>query len=79
MGYRLPSRYMTDPMFCVMNLDAGAVSRLNELVQVYSEKQLFFSNDQTALSEHFLCGEIRRIQPRGNIALYWLNQMPGLS
>lgn len=78
-GYRLPTSYMTEPMFCVMNVDAVGVSRLNELVQVYSERQLFFSNIEPELSEHFMQLEFRRIQPRGNIGLYWLNQMPGLS
>lgn len=77
-GYRLPSSYMTDPMFCVMNVDVGTVVSFNDLVQIYSEAELFFSNIEPELSSHFKTGEFQRIQPQHNTGLYWLNHLPGL-
>ena len=77
-GYRLPSRYMTEPMFCVMNVGADIVTSFNNLVQIYSETELFFSNIEPQLIPEFERGEFLRIQAQHNPALHWLNQLPGL-
>lgn len=77
-GYRLPSRYMTEPMFCVMNVGSDIVTSFNNLVQIYSETELFFSNIEPELIPEFKRGEFLRIQPQQNPALHLLNQLPGL-
>jgi len=77
-GYLLPSRYMTEPMFCVMNLGVDVVASFNNLVQIYSEKELFFSNIEPELIPEFKNCEFLRILPEHNPALYWLNKLPGL-
>jgi len=77
-GYRLPSRYMTEPMFCVMNVGPDIVTSFNNLVQIYSETELFFSNIKPKLIPEFERGEFLRIQNEHNPALHWLNQLPGL-
>ena len=77
-GYRLPSRYITEPMFSVMNLGAETVIAFNHLIQIYSETELFFSNIKPEISPEFKRGEFLRVQPEHNTALYWLNQLPGL-
>lgn len=77
-GYRLPLSYMTEPMFCTMAVDEEMVGRFNELVQIYSERQLFFANDKPELSPFFIRGEFGQVSSQDNWALYWLNQLPGL-
>jgi len=77
-GYRLPSRYMTEPMFCVMNVGAETVTAFNHLIQIYSETELFFSNIEPEVLPEFKRGEFLSIQPQHNPALYWLNQLPDL-
>lgn len=77
-GYRLPSQYMTEPMFCVMNVGAEIVTTFNHLIQTYSETELFFSNIEPKILPEFKRGEFLHTPPQHNRALYWLNQLPGL-
>lgn len=77
-GYWLPSSYRTDPMIAIMRIDVKTTASLNELVQIYSESELFFSNDTPEVSPHFIRGEFRRVPDAHNIAVALLRTLPGI-
>lgn len=77
-GYFTPSSYTTEPMFNLMNIRSEKVEQLNELVQIYSESELFYSDEMPTISPHFTRSEFGQVTEQSNLAAWLLNTLPGV-
>jgi hypothetical protein len=64
--HTLPMQYPTDPRLVTLRVSPSEVRELNDIVQVYASKFLFYRDQKPLLSEGFKSGEHREFKYHGH-------------
>lgn len=70
-----PSSYFTEPMFSETFISKEEVDRLNDLVQVHSERFLFYRSISPKIHAAFSLGEYRTVTPQSNPAIRLMDSL----
>lgn len=76
--YFKPSRYITEPMFSEIRVNKKFVNNLNDLIQVYSKKFIFYRSTSPKLHYAFKLEEFMEISKETNVAIELMNSLPGV-
>ncbi len=76
--YAIPMRYTAEPRLSTLVIGAEEAERLNNVVQTYSCKWLFYRTDRPELIDNYRAGKHLRYTSPGNIVENMVHAMPGV-
>ena len=76
--YYKPTSYITEPMFSEIKLEKEFVDKLNDLVQVHSERFLFYRSLPPDIHPAFKLDEFKTVTQQSNPAIKLMESLPGV-
>jgi hypothetical protein len=76
--YACPLDYIIEPRVSTLTIDSAEAETMNETIQIYSKKEIFYRTERPSLSPNFLACEHLKFRSSINVVEDFVHDIPGI-